>query len=192
MSSIGTFIWERLRNSTASDGKLTLHALGIFYHALATLTDKPGLSGGNPHHQCMGGDIPGNYRTSANERVRTDGYTANNGGIGPDGHPFFDMGRQELVFLVSVRPRVSDIGENSRRPNEYIVGHDHAVVKRHIVLNVDAISNGNFSCHKDVLPQYAIIPNDASPHQVTEMPDTGARANGGRLIDDCGGMYHRD
>lgn len=70
----------------------------------AVFTHPADVSGRDAHHQSIGGDIPVNHGTGADEGVFADGGATHDGAIGAEGGTFFTrVSRYSLLRSISER-----------------------------------------------------------------------------------------
>ena len=60
----------------------------------------------------------------------------------------------------------------------------HSCVDRDVVLDLDVISDAGTAIHVDVLPEDASFTDLGTLHDVAEVPDLRAPADGGAFVDD--------
>ena len=143
----------------------------------------------------MGRHVPGHDRAGPDERVGPDLLAADDGCVGADGRAAPHGRRPELVLALDFRARIVDVGEDAGGAAEDAVLQDHAFIQRHVVLYLAAVPHDDVRANHDVLPDDAVPPHPAVPHEVAEVPDPGSSADVARfvhvsaLVDLHGGMH---
>ena len=84
--------------------------MALFIQFFPALTHPADMSRRVAYHEGMVGDILRNHRPGTDEGVRPNGVAADDRAIGPQGGPFLDEGRADLIHLGDFRPWVVDIG----------------------------------------------------------------------------------
>ena len=155
---------------------------------MARAAHPSGLAGRIAHDQGIGGHFPGDYGAGADEGVGSDFVTAHDGGIGTDGSSSTHYCAGVLVFPGDGTAGIDDIGEYTRGSEEYVVFTHNTGVKTYIILHLHVIAQHNVWTDHDILPDVAVFPNQASGHDVGEMPDSGSSSDGAAVIYDSRGM----
>ncbi len=140
-------------------------------------------AGGIAVHQRIIGHIAGHHRASTDKAIASEGDTADDGGIRANGGAFFHQGGFVLMLAGHMAARVDDIGEDHRRTEEDIVLDDHAGVERDIVLDLDIVPDDDIGCDEHILPDRAVCTDCGGRHDVGEVPDFGAGADGCAGVD---------
>src|SRR5688572_8367213 len=83
-------------------------------------------------------------------------------------------------------PRIDHVREHAAGSAEDIIFQDHPFVDRDVVLDLYVVAQTGAGHDHDVLPQVAALTVDRPGHDVAEMPDLGAAANDGAVIDVSG------
>ena len=111
------------------------------------------LSGRDAHHQGIGGDIPVNHGTGADEGVFADGGATHDGAIGAEGGAFFHPRVAIFAFALDQRAGVVDIGEHHAGAAEHAFFQGDVVVHADVVLDFAVIADDHFIADKDILTQ---------------------------------------
>ncbi len=134
-------------------------------------------------HQSVIGNVAGDHRPGADERIAADRRAAHHRAIGTERRALAYQRGAVFVLAGHVAARVHDVGEDHRRPAEYVVFQNAAGINRNIVLNFDVIADHHVRGNHHVLADVAVGADAGILHHMREMPDFRAWSNGARLID---------
>src|SRR5690349_15911594 len=81
-----------------------------------------------------------NNGTGTDHGIRTDFSATDNSGIGAKRSAFFYDGRLKFRFPLNKTPGIDDISKYNGGPYKHIVFDYYAIIKRHIILDLDPIS----------------------------------------------------
>ena len=82
----------------------------------------------------------GHNGTSANEGVGSDVVATHDGGVGPDGSPFPDVGPGIVSFAHDGAAGIDDVGEDTTWAKKNIVIAGHAFINGDVVLHLDVVA----------------------------------------------------
>ena len=124
----------------------------------------------------------------SNKGIGPNADAAQYGSIGSNGNATFHPGFAVLSLAVDGTAWIVHVGEHHRWPQKHIVCTDDPRIQRYVVLHFDIFSQNHPISNKHVLSQNTLFTNYSTWHDMTEMPDFGARSNLGTRVDDGGGM----
>ena len=125
----------------------------------AALAHPADLSGGIADHQGMVGNIFCDDCTGADECIRADGVSANDGAVGAHGSAFLNKRGAHLIHLADFRTRVVDIGKDHRWPAENAVFQGYAFIDADVVLYFAFFADYCIRSDDNVLADVAIFAN---------------------------------
>ena len=99
--------------------------------------------------------IPVDDRSGTYKGIPAYGNAADNGGIGPDGRPFFHQRLLIFVFPGNLTARVVDIGKNHTGTAEHVILQGHAFIDRDIILDLAAMADLGVRTDNDILADIA-------------------------------------
>jgi len=141
------------------------------------------LAGGIAYHEGIVGDVLGHDAAGSNETVAAQRHPADDRGVRADRGPATDHGLLVEVVPVDLAAGIGDVGQNTGRPQEDVVLNRGSRIDRDVVLNLDVVADDNPTSHIDILPEDAILPNPGPSQYMTKVPDLGASADNGSIID---------
>ncbi len=156
---------------------------------LSILTHPADLPGRHSGHQRIIPHVFVDHRTGSNKRVATEGYTADDGAIGPQCRTLLDQSIPILFFPGDRGAGIVHIGKHHARSAKYIVFQRHIVVDRHVVLNLDVIANPDPVTHEHILPERTGLSYLRPAADVYPVPDAGAVPDLCTRVDDGGFVY---
>src|SRR4030095_13371995 len=137
------------------------------------------------------GNVPGHHRAGADKGVGANRVAAQHRAVGAETGAALDQRRPELIAARHVTARVDDVGEHHGRPAEDVVFERDPGVNRHVVLDLDVVTNHDLRRDDDVLAEVAAAADSRPAHDMAEVPDLGAVTNHGALVDE-GGIVHKE
>ena len=127
-------------------------------------------------------DILGHDGTSSDERVAPDGHAGNNRGICTDRAPAPQHGLLIKRVADNLGSRIADVGQNAGRTEENVVFDLRSGVNRHVILNLDVVTDHDTAGNVAVLAENAAFADARTFHDVRVMPYFRARPNFTTLI----------
>lgn len=100
-------------------------------------------------------NIFGYYSPSTDERIVSNGITANNGAAGAYGRAFLHMRGMHLIHFSDFRPCVIDVGKGHRWSAE------NAVFKFYAFINIDFVLDSIFVADEGIGTNHNILSNTA-------------------------------
>ena len=122
----------------------------------------------------MSRDVLDDDGTRPDEPSRTDGHTADDGGICANGATSFQTGRNSLGdALLHRSPRISVIRENAVRSEKDVVMNNHTVKQLDPVLHRDSIPDPDLPLNERMVTDIAINTDHRPGQNMGEGPDSG-------------------
>lgn len=162
--------------------------MALFIQFFTAFTHPADMSRWIAHHKGVVGDILGNHRSGADERIFPDGMAADDGAVGPKGGAFLDEGGADLVHLGDFRSGVVDICKDHGGPAEDAVFQGDAFVNAHIVLDFALVANDDIGTDDHVLTDVAVLAYFGAGEDVGKVPDLCAFADAHVVVNDGGGV----
>ncbi len=116
-------------------------------------------------------NISCDYCTGSDEGVLSQGYSADDGGVGTDCGSFFYQRRPSLIHFPHFRPRIVHICKNHGRTAEDSILKGHALVNRNVVLNLAVAPNCNIRANDNVLTDVTFFADFRAGKDMGKMPD---------------------
>lgn len=152
---------------------------------LAHPADLPGRYAG---HQGIGLYVAIDYRTRGDKSIFAHGNTANNRAVGAERRTFLDCGRTVLILSRDGSARIVDICEDHAGAAEDVVFKGHGIVDADIVLHFYVATDPHVIGYEYVLTEGTSFADPRPAGDVYPVPDAGASANLGAVVDDGGGV----
>ncbi len=143
----------------------------------------PLLTGGVADHQGVIGDVFGHHAASGDETVASEGDTADDGGVCADGRTATDQGLFVQAVPVDLAAGIGNVGQNTGWSQENIVFDDRAGVDGDVVLDLDVVADDHAVGNVHVLSKDTTLADLRALLDVAEVPDFGARADDGAVVD---------
>lgn len=150
------------------------------------------LAGRDASHKCIGHNVFSDDGASGDEGVFTQCEAADDGGIGADGDALFHQGTPVFALADDGRAGVTDVGEDHAGTAKDVVFQSHGVIDADVVLDLAVIADENIVADEDVLAERATLADTSAGADVDPVPNAGASADLGAIIDDGRWMDHAD
>ena len=150
---------------------------------LAVAAHPANLAGWISDYQSKWFDRFGHHGASSDETVFAKLVAADDCCVGSDAGALSNQRRDVLIAAHDGRPRVVDVGENHRGPEENIVFADHSSVDAYIVLHLDILPEFDAWADHDILANIALLTKFGIGHDMAKVPNFAARTNFGSGID---------
>ena len=154
----------------------------------AKFTHPADLAGGHANHEGVGFDVFVDYSPCAHKGVFTDGDATDDGAVGPERGAFFDESVAVFVFALNQGAGVVHVGEDHAGATEHAFFERDVVVHADVVLNFAPVADGDLVAHEHVLAEGHALAYFCAATHMDKVPDAGAFAYLGALVDDGAGV----
>src|SRR6185437_9424421 len=128
--------------------------------------------------------IFGHNRSGTNERISPDRNATQNSRISPQCGSSHYKRLLELLHTRDLAPRIEDVCKNHRGTTEDMVFERYTFIHRHVVLNLNPITDCDMRADDDILADLAVLPDTRSFQDVGRMPDARSFADLDAFIDE--------
>src|SRR5690606_4096027 len=143
--------------------------------------------GGHAGHHGVRRHVFGDDGAGGHVGAFVEGDAADDGGVGADAGAAFDEGGGVVVAGVAgvLAARGQDGGEDHAWSAEVVVFEGDGFVDADVVLDLDVVADDHVIGDVDVLAEAAACADDGCWHHGAVVPDLGASADRGAVVDEC-------